>query len=176
MRTYEYSVIATMKDGNKKYLSGSVESNSFFSDALVEIEENIQELGEVREYELSYTDFGKKKKRVVFLSELSAIEIQDIEEWIAEIEIDESELESASWDCNIYGVEDHLAVGGWVYDEDECYIEQAKLALEFIEVDGAWEHFSWCFDKDDDPDEEKNEKVLDVIRAEIEGKYVEPLE
>lgn len=176
MGKYKYSVIATMKDWNKKNLSGSVESKSFFSGALAKIEDKVRALGEVREYELSYTDFGKKKKRVVFLSELSATEIEDIEEWIAEIEIDESELESASWDCNIYGVEDHLAVGGWVYDEDECYIEKAKLALEFVEVDGAWEHFSWCLDKDGDPDEEKNEKVLDVIRAEIEGKYVEPLE
>lgn len=103
-------------------------------------------------------------------------QLKELEDWVGKIEIDVEDLESAKWDSNIYGVEAPLAVGGWVYDEDECYIEQAKLALEIIEVDGAWEHFSWCFDKDGDPDEEKNEKVLDVLRAEIDGKYVEPLE
>lgn len=54
------------------------------------------------------------------------------------IEIDPSELSSASWDDNPYDVEPQLKGGSgtWVYDDEEMENAQLEKAIEYIQADG----------------------------------------
>lgn len=66
-------------------------------------------------------------------------------------DIDESELPSAYYDPNPYGVEDHLigSSGCCVVDEDELYEAKKEQAIDKIKKDGA---YNWidldCDDKE----------------------------
>lgn len=66
-------------------------------------------------------------------------------------DIDESELPSAYYDPNPYGVEDHLigSSGCWFADEDEAYEAKKEQAIDKIKKDGA---YNWidldCDDKE----------------------------
>lgn len=113
-------------------------------------------------------------RRVAF-SDLTLKEIDKVEDFVQDLEIDESLLNSARWDSNPYGVESHLAVGSgcWVYDDDDYYNAQLEKALDCIESDGAWEYIKgFCLDEDGDPDEDLNQKVIDYLNCCIEGFYV----
>ena len=72
---------------------------------------------------------------------LSPETVNKIKGWVDNMEIKVEELESASWDNNIYGVEPQYAVGGWVYDEDEYYKAQCNTAIEYIIGDCASAYF-----------------------------------
>lgn len=69
---------------------------------------------------------------------------------IEKVDIDISTLDSARWDRNIYGVEAHLAVGGWDYDEGELWKEQAKKLAEIIKQDGLCNYATLADDEDED--------------------------
>lgn len=80
-----------------------------------------------------------------------------LDEAMLGIYIEPSDLESAKWDSNIYGVEPQYAVGGWVYDEDEYYNKQIEEAIEMILADGIGAYF-YEVDQDDNSDDEELEK------------------
>lgn len=69
---------------------------------------------------------------------------------IEEVDIDVSTLDSTRWDRNIYGVEPHLAVGGWDYDEEELWKEQAKKLADMVKSDGLCNYATLADDEDDD--------------------------
>lgn len=54
---------------------------------------------------------------------------------INNIEVDISEMQSAKYDYNIFGVERQLAKGGWYYDPDEEWEIQKEKFLEKLELD-----------------------------------------
>lgn len=81
---------------------------------------------------------------------LTKEQLEDLDDWVNDIEIDESELESASWDCNIYGVEPQYAVGGWIYDEDEYYQAQVDKAIDYLKSDGWGGYFEYDDSQDDE--------------------------
>ena len=62
-----------------------------------------------------------------------------IDEFINGIEIDYSELSSAHYDSNPYGVEPQLAGGSgcWEADEDEVFEAQVNKVLEILDCDGV---------------------------------------
>lgn len=66
------------------------------------------------------------------------------------IDIDVSTLKSAYWDRNVYAVEPHLAVGEWVYNEDEYYKEQLKTMSEYVKHDGLDAYVALADDEDAD--------------------------
>lgn len=113
-------------------------------------------------------------RRVAF-SDLTFKEIEKVEDFVQDLEVDESSLDSAKWDSNPYGVEPHLAVGSgcWVYHDDDYYNAQLEKALDCIEADGAWEYIKdFCLDEDGDPDEDLNEKVIQYLKDMNDGWYV----
>lgn len=69
---------------------------------------------------------------------------------IEKVDIEISTFDSARWDRNIYGVESHLAVGGWDYDEGELWKEQAKKLAETIKQDGLCNYATLADDEDED--------------------------
>lgn len=84
---------------------------------------------------------------------------KQIDEWVDDFEIDVEELESAHYDRNIYGLEPHLAVGGWVWDEDEEYRAQVEKALEALKEDGVEAYF--------DVDEEMTDEVVKYLESKL---------
>lgn len=113
-------------------------------------------------------------RRVAF-SDLTFKEIEKVEDFVQDLEVDESSLDSARWDSNPYGVEPQLAIGSgcWVYDDDDYYNAQLEKALDCIESDGAWEYIKgFCLDEDGDPDEDLNEKIIQYLKDMNDGWYV----
>lgn len=113
-------------------------------------------------------------RRVAF-SDLTFKEIERVEDFVQDLEVDESSLDSAKWDSNPYGVEPHLAIGSgcWVYADDDYYNAQLEKALDCIESDGAWEYIKdFCLDEDGDPDEDLNEKIIQYLKDMNDGWYV----
>lgn len=84
------------------------------------------------------------------MTELTKEQIEELNDWVDKIEIDESDLESARWDCNIYGVEPQYAVGGWIYDEDEYYKAQIDKAIDYLKSDGWGGYFEYADNQDDE--------------------------
>lgn len=82
---------------------------------------------------------------------LSRKDKEAISAFVNRQDIDESELPSAYYDPNPYGVEDHLigTSGCWFADEDEAYEAKKERAIKKIEEDGA---YNWididCDDKE----------------------------
>lgn len=66
------------------------------------------------------------------------------------LEIDITELDSAEYHSNIYGLEAHLAVGGWIWDEDEEYTTKIEKLIEYIEEDGIQEYLDLSEDQMED--------------------------
>lgn len=58
-------------------------------------------------------------------------------------DVDPSELQSARWDNNPYGVEPQLrgGSGAWDYDEDELFNAASEDLIDAIESDGIFEYF-----------------------------------
>lgn len=82
---------------------------------------------------------------------------KQIDEWVDEFEIEPEELESAYYDSNVYGLEPHLAVGGWVWDEDEYFEAQVEKAIEALKEDGAYVYF--------DVENEQTEEVIEYLKG-----------
>lgn len=91
---------------------------------------------------------------------LSKEDKDKIEFYVLDQDIDESELQSAHYDPNPYGVEDNLigSSGCWVADEDEVYEAQKEQAIRKIKEDGAYQ---WM-DVDEDIDDNE---VIEYIRG-----------
>lgn len=91
---------------------------------------------------------------------LSEKDKEKIEFYVLDQDIDESELPSAHYDPNPYGVEDHLigSSGGWFADEDEVYEAKKEQAISKIKEDGAYQ---WM-DVDEDIDDNE---VIEYIRG-----------
>lgn len=64
---------------------------------------------------------------------------KQLDQIVSTYDITLEELTTAEYDNNIYGVEEHLAVGGWTWDEEEEYVLQVKKVIECIEQDGIGE-------------------------------------
>lgn len=92
---------------------------------------------------------------------LSKEDKEKIEFFVLDQDIDESELPSAYYDPNPYGVEDHLigSSGCWVADEDEVYEAQKEQAISKIKKDGAYE----CLDVDEDIDDKEVIEYIDGL-------------
>lgn len=84
---------------------------------------------------------------------------QKVDEFVNDFEIDVEELESAYYDSNIYGLEPHLAVGGWVWDEDEEYRAQVEKTLESLKEAGVEAYF--------DVDEESSKEVIEYLERKL---------
>lgn len=84
---------------------------------------------------------------------------KQIDEWVDDFDIDVEALPSSYYDRNIYGLEPHLAVGGWVWDEDEEYRAQVEKALEALKEDGVEAYF--------DVDEENSKEVISYLEAKL---------
>ena len=78
---------------------------------------------------------------------------KQIDEWVESFEIDVEELESAHYDRNIYDLEPHLAVGGWVWDEDEEYQAQVEKAIDNVD--------------DLELDEETSKEVVEYLESKL---------
>lgn len=75
----------------------------------------------------------------------------ELKEWVESFEIDVETLPSSYYDRNIYGVEDHLAVGEWVYVDEEYHDAQKEDAIECLKSDG-WDAY-FDYEDDQNPDE-----------------------
>ena len=94
---------------------------------------------------------------------------EKIKDFVDSMEVDVSELESARWDYNIYGVEPQYAVGGWDYDEDEEWEAQKEKAIDWIKSDGVGAYFNEV----SEAAFERDAKTLRLTNAAI--KYIESL-
>ncbi len=203
MITFKYQFTVKNRDGSKIIREGTVQDKIFYAcssskynretkkfvpfkperGARVQIEKLINDMridNDIVKYVLKVEwkdpKYGDQVRvRRVAFSDLTFKEIEGVEDFVQELEIDESSLNSSRWDSNPYGVEPHLAVGSgcWVYDDDDYHNAQLEKALDYVESDGAWEYIKdFCLDKDGDPDEVLNQKVIDYLNCCIEGFYV----
>ena len=78
--------------------------------------------------------------------------------------IDIDDLDSAQWIPNIYGVEPHLAVGGWDYDENEYFSKQAQQLADGIDEYGLGGYFGDLPEELYD-DEQYHEEVVNFLRG-----------
>lgn len=65
-----------------------------------------------------------------------------------EIYIDVSQLDSYVFVKNIYGLEPHLAIDGYDWDENEEWKEQIKKLADLVEKDGLCEYAPLSDDED----------------------------
>lgn len=79
-------------------------------------------------------------------------------------DVDISDLDSAKWIPNIYGVESHLSVGGWDYDEDEYFSKQAEQLADNIDSYGLDGYVSGLTDEQYDS-ESFHEEVVNYLRS-----------
>lgn len=203
MITFKYQFTVKNRDGSKITREGTVQDKIYYAcssskydreikkfvpfkperGARVQIEKLINDMradNDIVKYSLKVEwkdpKYGDQVRvRRVAFSDLTFKEIEKVEDFVQDLEIDESSLNSSRWDSNPYGVEPWLAVGSgcWVYDDDDYYNAQLEKALDYIESDGAWEYIKdFCLDKDGDPDEDLNQKVIDYLNYCIEGFYV----
>ena len=92
--------------------------------------------------------------------------------------IDPSELNSAHWDNNPYGVEPQLTAGSgmWDYDEDEMWDAACTLFAERVQSDGAFEYLLAYLPKEiqdnytDEYDEALTKEALDYIEKQKNNK------
>lgn len=201
MVDFKYQFTVKNRDGSKITLEGMVWDKTYYAGssskyngktkqfmkleqgARVQIEKMIDDMradNDIVKYSLKVEwkdpKYGEQiRVRRVAFSDLTLKEIEKVEDFVQDLEVDESSLDSARWDSNPYGVEPHLAGGSgcWVYDDDDYYNAQLEKALDCIESDGAWEYIKdFCLDKDGDPDEDLNQKVIDYLNYCIEGFHV----
>lgn len=94
-----------------------------------------------------------------------------IYDFIENIAIDMDELESASWDRNIYGVEPQYAVGGWDYDDDEYFEKQVETAIEWFNEDGVGNYIDIGEATERDAEHHRlTDKVINWIEDCMKGK------
>lgn len=74
-----------------------------------------------------------------------------------------SELKSAKWIRNIYGVEPHLAVDGWDYDSGEYFSKQAEQLADSIDNYGVCNYLDIPEELWDD--ESFHKEVVDYLRG-----------
>lgn len=203
MIDFKYQFTVKNRDGSKNTLEGTVQDKTYYAcssskydketkkfvpskpeqGARVQIEKMIDDMranNDIVKYSLKVEwkdpKYGEQVRvRRVAFSDLTLKEIEKVEDFVQDLEVDESSLDSARWDSNPYGVEPALAGGSgcWVYDDDDYYNAQLEKALDYIESDGAWEYIKdFCLDEDGDPDEDLNQKVIDYLNYCIEGFYV----
>ena len=90
-----------------------------------------------------------------------------VSDFVDDREIEVSELDSAEYDSNIYGVEPQYAVGGYDYDEDEYYAKQLEEAIECIKADGLFEVID--IEETEEPVyQEKVIKWLEELKEDVE--------
>lgn len=203
MVAFKYQFTVKNRDGSKITREGTVQDKIFYAcssskydrktkqfvpskperGARVQIEKLINDMradNDIVKYSLKVEwedpKYGKQfhVRRVAF-SDLTLKEIDKVENFVQDLEVDESSLNSSRWDSNPYGVEPELAGGSgcWVYDDDDYYNAQLEKALDYVESDGAWEHIEdFCLDEDGDPDEDLNQKVIDYLNCCIEGFHI----
>lgn len=78
-----------------------------------------------------------------------------------DIEVSMDDLTSAYWDRNIYGLEPHLAIGDWEYNENEYWGKQLEKLAEFIRIDGLREYAT--LDEDEDLDGKMTKEYSDWL-------------
>lgn len=89
---------------------------------------------------------------------------KELKEWVDKIEIDVEILPLSYYDGNVFCVEEHLAVGGWVYDEDEYHEEQIEKAIDYLETDGGVaDYFGWGDDEEES--EELTKEAVEYIKT-----------
>ena len=89
---------------------------------------------------------------------------KELKEWVDKIEIDVETLPLSYYDINVFCVEEHLAVGGWVYDEDEYHEAQIEKAIDYLETDGGvFSYFPWT--DDEDVAEQLTKEAVEYIRS-----------
>lgn len=203
MITFKYQFTVKNRDGSKITREGTVQDKIYYAcssskydkeikkfvpfkperGARVQIEKMINDMRadtDIVKYALKVEwkdpKYGDQVRvRRVAFSDLTLEEIDKVENFVQDLEIDERSLDSVRWDSNPYGLEPQLAVGSgcWVYDDDDYYNAQLEKALDYVESDGAWEYIKdFCLDKDGDPDEVLNQKIIDYLNCCIEGFYV----
>lgn len=203
MPTFKYQFTVKNRDGSKITREGTVQDKIFYAcssskydrktkqfvpskperGARVQIEKLINDMradNDIVRYALKVEwddpKYGKQfQVRRVAFSDLTFKEIEKVEDFVQDLEVDESSLDSPRWDSNPYGVEPQLAIGSgcWVYDDDDYYNAQLEKALDCIESDGAWEYIKgFCLDEDGDPDEDLNEKIIQYLKDMNDGWYV----
>ena len=203
MIDFKYQFTVKNRDGSKITMEGMVQDKTYYTcsssiydreikklvpskperGARVQIEKMVDDMranNDIVKYSLKVEwddlKYGKQfQVRRVAFSDLTFKEIEKVEDFVQDLEVDESSLDSARWDSNPYGVEPHLAVGSgcWVYDDDDYYNAQLEKALDYIESDGAWEYIEdFCLDEDGDRDEDLNQKVIDYLNCCIEGFHI----
>ena len=169
---FEYHAEIVMKNGEKQNGIGFVKDSDCYKEFVAFAREAHTNNPDVEKVVIQANVGGKRRyKRTFVFSELTDEQIQDINDWAVEMEIDEEDLESAKWCSNIYGVEPQYAVGGYTYDEDEYWNCQLAKALSYLDTDMAYEYFDFARseDEDEDEDERLHKLVCDVIKAELNG-------
>lgn len=65
-----------------------------------------------------------------------------------DMEVNVYELDSCRYINNIYGVEPHLATGGYDWDENEEYKAKLMKLADCVEADGLYEYTDLADDED----------------------------
>ena len=117
------------------------------------------------------------KQNQVYETVLSAERVDEIEEWVNDLEIDPSDLPSYHYDKNPYGLEYPLYCGSGQYDwdEDEEYEAKCEKAVDYLESDGV----EGYFDVEDDEltlfdarDDELVDEFIRIVEALRDGKEI----
>ena len=86
---------------------------------------------------------------------------KDIEQWVKDLGIDETQLDSYHWERNPYGVEDPLIGSSSCYewDEEEYYEAQQQKALDLLDGDRITDYMDWDIGDDIDEDQLTDEAI-----------------
>lgn len=117
-------------------------------------------------------------KMKIYETILSAERVAEIEAWIENIEIDESELSSYHYDDNPYGVCKELRgwSGEYVWDEDEYAEAQCEVAIQKLQEGGVEGYFDVeddeliLFDARDDEIVDEFIRIVEALRDGMEIK------
>jgi hypothetical protein len=95
---------------------------------------------------------------------LTEEQIDELKDWVNDLEIDVCELPSCHYDSNPYRLEYPLSCGSgqYVWDEDEEYEAKTEKAIDNLTADG-WDAYFDC-NEGQDPDELTKE-AIEYLRA-----------
>lgn len=96
---------------------------------------------------------------------LAEEQIEELKNWVNELEIDVCELPSCHYDSNPYGLEYPLSCGSgqYVWDEDEEYEAKCEKAVDYLESDGWGAYFD--YDEDSQDPEDLTKEAIKLVKG-----------